>query len=80
MEIKFRGLPQWLLAEYLVELGGVADGDSQLQGAGWQARLSQQTVRLGAFELNEATVRFDAGPAAARLAEMLRRKAMRGGG
>ncbi len=36
-----RGIPYFLLKEYLVELGGVLDGEDFVIGQGWNVRLTK---------------------------------------
>jgi hypothetical protein len=38
---EMRGIPYFLLKEYLVELGGVASEENLVTGPGWQVRLTK---------------------------------------
>jgi len=38
---EMRGIPFFLLKEYLVELGGVLEGDDLVTGVGWIVRLTK---------------------------------------
>jgi len=38
---EMRGIPFFLLKEYLVELGGVLEGDDLVTGAGWVVKLTK---------------------------------------
>lgn len=38
---EMRGIPFFLLKEYLVELGGVLEGDDLVTGQGWIVRLTK---------------------------------------
>jgi len=38
---EMRGIPYFLLKEYLLELGGILDGDNLVTGAGWSVRLEK---------------------------------------
>jgi len=76
----FGGIPAWLLADYLAGLGGERrDGDSLVQGPGWSARLVPGARSLDGLGIGRVTVTIE-GPEAGRIMELLREKAMRGGG
>jgi hypothetical protein len=53
-----RGIPLWLLREYLQELGGEVDENGRVVGAGWVATLTPQepfqlgSLRVGQLELH----------------------------
>lgn len=76
-EAIFGGIPAWLLADYLVELGGVRDGDGLVHGDGWRATL--MAASADRLAIARITVSID-GPRAAAVLEQLRVKARRGGG
>lgn len=38
---ELRGLPDWVLHEYLEKLGGLPQPDGSFAGEGWQARLTR---------------------------------------
>ena len=38
---EMRGIPYFLLIEYLVELGGTLNGDNVVSGVGWVVRLTK---------------------------------------
>lgn len=78
-----RGVPLWLLREYLEELGGAAGADGAVVGPGWQARLSQlDDYRLGSLRIGQ--VRLELAGEEGALAELRRvltyRLMTRGGG
>ena len=80
---QYRGISRRLAADYLENLGGRrVDGDDRLEGDGWSADLSAETVEVaGSMELTEVTVAFEGE--AAVLEELVKdftRKAMRAGG
>ncbi len=78
-----RGVPLWLLREYLVELGGRAETDETVVGVGWRARLVQlDDYQIGSLRVGEVEVSVTGDAAALeRLAAGLERKlATRGGG
>ena len=80
---QYRGISKRLAANYLGNLGGErVDGDDRLEGDGWGADLSAETVEVaGSMELTEVTVAFE-GEAGVleELVEDFTRKAMRAGG
>jgi hypothetical protein len=78
-ETTFGGMPQWLLEDYLVELGGARDGAPGVVASdGWTATLSSR--RDGPpHGITRVDVRID-GPRADETLAALRVKAQRGGG
>lgn len=81
---QFRGISKRLAADYLENLGGErvdADGD-RVEGNGWVAVLSAETVKIGgSLELTEVTVEFEGDEAVLKdLVEEFSRKAIRAGG
>lgn len=83
---EFRGISVRLARDYLESLGGTATGDETVEGDGWRAELSAETVAIGpSLELTEVTVDFEAdddlgADAFESLIEDFSRKAMRAGG
>lgn len=75
----FGGVPAWLLADYLVDIGGQRSGDSMVTGDGWRATLAANARPQGAHSVGRVTVTIE-GPEAMRIMGELRRKAQRGGG
>ncbi len=77
-----RGIPLWLMREYLVELGGQAQADDLVAGPDWTARLSQlPDFRIGSLVVGE--VRLEIEAATERLPALrlqLDRKLIRAGG
>jgi hypothetical protein len=49
---EMRGIPYFLLVEYLEELGGTSLSDDQVQGPGWSVKL----VRMEPFRLGSLSV------------------------
>ncbi len=78
-EITFTGVPAWLLAIYLVEMGGEEDEAGTVRGGGWTARLKSSKTRVGSFALGRVTVTIEGREGGATMAA-LRKKAMRGAG
>lgn len=77
-----RGVPLWLWREYLVEMGGVADGDYHVLGDGWEARLTQMPdYQIGSLVVGEVRVELmGEEPAFSAIKTQLERKLIRGGG
>ncbi len=51
---EMRGIPLWLLREYLQEMGGTAIDDHFVQAAGWNVRLARmEPFRLGSLEVGQ---------------------------
>jgi hypothetical protein len=80
-ETVFGGMPQWLLEEYLLELGGARAGDGAITGDGWRATLAARDAGPGhgGAGIARIEVRIE-GPAAGDMLAALRAKAQRGGG
>ena len=52
-----RGIPFFLLREYLEELGGTATSEDRVEGPGWQADLERmQPFRLGSLSVGQTKV------------------------
>lgn len=77
-EATFGGVPAWLLASYLVELGGAQDGVEVVRGDGWEARPAPHPRTPGAFAIGRVTVTVK-GPVVDKTLAALRKKAMREG-
>ena len=77
-----RGIPLWLLRAYLVEAGGMAEGDHIVVGDGWQVRLTQlEDVEVGSLSVGEIRVEWEGeGEAFERMQEILEQKLLRAGG
>jgi hypothetical protein len=51
---EMRGIPLWLLREYLEEMGGTAIDDHFVQANGWNVRLTRlDPFRLGSLEVGQ---------------------------
>ena len=51
---EMRGIPLWLLREYLQEMGGTAVTDHLVQADGWTVRLTRmEPFRLGSLEVGQ---------------------------
>ncbi len=77
-----RGVPLWLLREYLTELGGQGGGD-EVSGPGWAARLTRLAdYQIGSLRVGEVRVELEGeARAVARIGAALDQKLnTRGGG
>ncbi|MBI5285820.1 MAG: DUF1952 domain-containing protein [Chloroflexi bacterium] len=77
-QVVFGGMPAWLLATYLVELGGErGDDGTAVSGDGWRATLENRGGWTGGIARISVTIE---GERSAAVMEALRKKAQRGGG
>lgn len=82
MQIELRGVPIWLLKEYLSELGGEEVEPDHMRGDGWQVTLVEGTpIEIGSLHIGRAVLAFEGeeGPLQEVVAG-LRKKARRAGG
>lgn len=77
-----RGIPLWLLREYLEEGGGRATADDRVVGDGWEVRLTQlEDFAVGSLRVGQVRLAIDGSDAAvARLLAFLEPKLIRAGG
>ncbi len=77
-----RGIPLWLLRDYLVDLGGVVQPDGAVAGPAWQGRLTRlDDVRIGSLRVGEVRMELRGTPEALqRLEHALHFKLLRAGG
>lgn len=55
-----RGIPYFLLKEYLQELGGVLSADDTVAGDGWTVRLERmEPFRLGSLEVGQVRLEME---------------------
>lgn len=82
VERSFRGISERLALRYLTNLGGEAVADDAVEGDGWAAELSSETVAIGpSLTLTEVTVVFEGEEERLEpLIEQFATKAMRAGG
>lgn len=82
MKHEYHGVPDWLMKEYLTDLGGVEESENVLVAEGWRAVVSKATPRhIGSLVIGGAAVEFSGDEAAlAALFEKLHWKTLRGGG
>lgn len=77
-----RGLPLWLLREYLVELGGQAQDEVTVVGEGWTARLTRlPDYQIGSLRVGEVRLEVEgAADAVADVVARLEPRLVRAGG
>ena len=80
---EIRGVPLWLLREYLVEAGGTVQSPDVIVGEGWQAHLTQlDDYQIGSLRVGQVWLEWQGeGPALAKAKELMAYKLhTRGGG
>ncbi len=79
---EMRGIPLWLLREYLQEMGGTAIDDSFVQAAGWSVRLARmEPFRLGSLEVGQTRLDIEIEDQLAdAFMQQFARKTLRAGG
>ena len=82
VERSVRGITERLAVQYLTNLGGERVDEDVVEGDGWQAHLSTDTVGIGpTLTLTEVTVVFEGEEETLEsLVEDFAQKAMRAGG
>ncbi|MFD1563743.1 hypothetical protein ACFR99_09305 [Haloarchaeobius amylolyticus] len=82
LERSFRGISERLVVRYLTKLGGEQVADDTVEGDGWTATFSSETVGVGpSLQLTEVTVVFEGDEDVVEpLVEQFAQKAMRAGG
>ncbi len=77
-----RGVPLWLLQEYLEALGARPGAAGGLVGAGWSARLAQlRDYQVGSLRVGQVRVQLWGNPETiAPIRAALDRRLIRGGG
>ena len=79
----YYGVPDWLMKEYLTELGAAATSAANvLEAEGWRAVVTKAAPRrVGSLTVGGAAVEFSGDPAVLEaLFAKLHRKTLRGGG
>lgn len=76
-----RGIPLWLLREYLTELGGEVDGNGRVIGDGWIATLiPQEPFQLGSLRVGQLELQLEGSQEVlGELQPRLDKKTMRAG-
>ncbi len=77
-----RGIPLWLLREYLEEMGGAATSADEITGEGWRVRLTPlEPFRLGSLEVGQVRLEIEVDEAReADFRERFAKKTFRAGG
>ena len=58
-----RGIPLFLLREYLEELGGTAVGEGEVRGPGWNVKLERmEPFRLGSLSVGQTRLTIEIEP------------------
>ena len=78
----YYGVPDWLMAEYLTDLGGTEAEKFVIEGDGWSARIGKaEPNRIGSLVIGGASVEFSGDEEALdALFDELHKKTLRGGG
>ncbi|MCA9932783.1 MAG: DUF1952 domain-containing protein [Ardenticatenaceae bacterium] len=76
-----RGIPLWLMQDYLEELGGYVEEDGRVTGPGWTATLTQlEPFRLGSLRVGQVQLVLEGDTETlAELKPQLEKKTMRAG-
>ena len=79
---EIRGMPLWLMRDYLVDLGGKAKSSDTVVGEGWQAHLEQlPDYTIGSLRVGQIHLIWRGeGPAAEKVLPELEKKLLRAGG
>lgn len=84
MEIvrEVHAVPTWLMKDYLIELGGIPDGEEQVTGEGWKAVFRRiEDFRLGSITVGRVRLQIEGEPEIVEnLLPRLELKLLRGGG
>ena len=77
-----RGIPLWLLRDYLIDLGGVLQPDGTVLGPGWSGQLTRLAdFQIGSLRVGEVRVEIRGEDEALEKLEIgLRPKLLRAGG
>ncbi len=60
VEREMRGIPYFLLKEYLQELGGTLAAEDEVQGEGWAVRLEKmEPFRLGSLSVGQTRLTME---------------------
>lgn len=78
---QIRGIPLWLLREYLEELGGTAVSETEVRGEGWTITLAKmEPFAIGSLRVGQVMMEIHGeDEAIARLNPQLEKKTMRAG-
>ena len=78
---EIHSIPLWLLREYLEELGGTAENDNYVVGAGWTAVLTKiEPRKVGSLRVGQVKIEFTGQPdSLSQLQTQFHKKTMRAG-
>ena len=81
-EREIRGVPMWVVREYLEQLGGQSKADGWLQGPGWKARLTpMEDYQIGSLHVGQTQLELQGdAKAVAEVRDALEKKLLRAGG
>ena len=79
---EIRGIPLWLMQEYLLEMGGTLVEEGLVEGEGWSVRLTKlEPFHLGSLSVGQIRVEMSGDPEGfANLKVMIEPTLMRAGG
>jgi hypothetical protein len=79
---EMRGIPLWLLREYLEEMGGTVVDDGLVQAAGWSVRLTRMDpFRLGSLVVGQTRLEVEIEDALVEpFMQQFAKKTLRAGG
>jgi hypothetical protein len=82
LDEKLRGIPLWLVQDYLRAMGGQETDDGRLAGDGWTVRLSQaEDFALGSLRVGQVRLEvWGAAEVVTPFRAALGQRLMRGGG
>jgi hypothetical protein len=82
LDEKLRGIPLWLVEDYLRAMGGRQLADGRLEGGGWTVRLSQaEDFTIGSLRVGQVRLEVWGAPEmVAPFRAALGQRLMRGGG
>jgi hypothetical protein len=79
---EIRGVPLWMVREYLEQLGGQSKVDGWLKGPGWKARLTPlDDYRIGSLCVGQVRLELQGdAKAVAEVRDALEKRLLRAGG
>ena len=79
---EIRGIPLWLLREYLQEMGGAVADDGLVKADGWKVRLTRmEPFRLGSLEVGQTRLEIEVEDQLAdQFMQQFSKKTLRAGG
>jgi hypothetical protein len=82
-DLELRGMPVWIVREYLCELGGgITQDENIISGPGWTVRLSElEDYQIGSLSVGQVLLQIEVLPEiSASFHEALEKKCIRAGG